>query len=151
VLPCQGRLAPCPAALLQLAWRGYGSTAGASILEVSAAAALTWLPLPAVRTAAGRGVPLLAGHRLRLVLTLTTPPLEVALWTSVAWAVWSARRWARSPGLRRTIAYQLTLGRVRLTLGPADFAGLVGLLQAAQAQPALRPHLSQLAYVYGRM
>ncbi len=115
-------------------------------------------------------MPLLAGHRLRLVLTLTTPPLEVALWTSVDWldlgtlvehaqATGAEGGMIRTPLGPRTWAapdhgprvYQLTLGPVRLTLRPEDGAGRVTLLQAVQAQPALCPHLAQLAYVYGRM
>ena len=90
-------------------------------------------------------MPLLAGHRLRLVLTLTTPPLEVALWTSVDWldlgtlvehaqATGAEGGMIRTPLGPRTWAaldhgprvYQLTLGPVRLTLRPEDFAGFGG-------------------------
>ena len=41
--------------------------------------------LPAIRMAAGRCMLLLAGHRLSLVLALTTAPLAIALRTYVDW------------------------------------------------------------------
>jgi hypothetical protein len=113
---------------------------------------------------------LLAGHRLSLVLALTTAPLAIALRTYVDWLdlgtlVEHAQATREAVGTVRTPlgmlawaaldhgtrAYQLTLRQVRLTLRPEDCAGLAALLQAVQAQPALCPHLAQLAYIYGRL
>ena len=169
--PCQAGWAPFLAALLQLALRGYWYTAGASILDTPGVEEVpACFPLTDISTAAGRCVPHVAGHRLSLVLALTTPSLEVAVRTYVDWLdlvmlVESAQATGEEVGTVRTPLgtltwaapdhgsrmYQLTLGQVRLTLRLEDFRGLVALLQAVQAQPALRSYLVQLAYVYGRI
>jgi hypothetical protein len=165
---CQAQRATAQATLLQLAVRGYWYGAGMSILDTpETTGAPACFPLTSTRTAFGRCLPLLAGHRLSVVLAPTALPLELALRTAVDWldlvTLVACTQAAGVAGTVRTALgtltwtgahdgprlYQLTLGPCQLTLSPEDFAGLAALVQQAMAQPDLRLALEQLAFVYG--
>jgi hypothetical protein len=167
---CQARLAAEQATLLQLALRGYWYTTEVSILDApEAEGPPACFPLTSTRTAFGRCLPLLAGHRLSMVLALTALPLDLALRTAVDWldlvTLVECTQAAAMAGTVRTPLgtltwtgshdgprlYHLTIERWQLTVSAEDFAGLAALVQQAMAQPDLRLHLERLAFVYGRI